>query len=122
MRGSSNFCQFYLVLSLFYSLQRGSNGFIAEKTILILCQGSRGVHYFPGGLILYQGSRGVHYFPGGLSNFFQGGIQMLISIETHIRTCYFPRWGVRTPNPPLDPHMGNVIITGQYLSQSRFYP
>ena len=36
MRGSRNFRQFYLVLSLFYSLQRGSNGFIAEKTILIL--------------------------------------------------------------------------------------
>ena len=49
MRGSRNFCQFYLVLSLFYSLQRGSNGFIAEKTLLILYQGSKGVHYFPGG-------------------------------------------------------------------------
>ena len=36
MRGSRNFCQFYLVLSLFYSLKRGSNGFIAEKAILIL--------------------------------------------------------------------------------------
>ena len=58
MRGSRDFCQSYLVLSLFYSLQRGSNGFIAAKTILIL----------------YQGSRGVHYFPGwGVSNFFQGG-------------------------------------------------
>ena len=57
MRGSRNFCQFYLVLSLFYCLQRGSNGFIAEKTILIL----------------YQGSRGVHCCPGG------GGVQMLIS-------------------------------------------
>ena len=34
----------------------------------------------------------VHYFPGGgvVSNFFQWGVQMLISIETHIRTCYFP--------------------------------
>ena len=42
MRGSRNFCHFYLVLSLFYSLKRGSNGFIAEKTILILYQGSRG--------------------------------------------------------------------------------
>ena len=40
----------------------------------------------------------------------------------HIRTCYFPGGGVvvRTPYPPLDPHMCNVIITGQYLSQSRF--
>ena len=49
MRGSKNFCQFYLVLSLFYSLKRGSNGFIAEKTILILYQGSRGGSLFSGG-------------------------------------------------------------------------
>ena len=42
MRGSRNFCQFYLVLSLSYSLKRGSNGFIAEKTIPILYKGSRG--------------------------------------------------------------------------------
>ena len=104
MRGSRDFCQSYLVLSLFYSLQRGSNGFIAEKTILTLYQGSRGVHYFPGG------GGGVKLFPGG-------GVQMLISLETHVRTCYFPG-GVRTPYPPLDPQMGNVIITGQYLSQS----
>ena len=103
MRGSRNFCQFYLVLSLFYSLQRGSNGFIAEKTKLILYQGFKAVHYFSG---------------GGVSNIFQGGGggQMLISLETHIHTCYFPG----TPYPSLDPHMGNVIITGQYLSQSRF--
>ena len=43
------FCQFYLVLSLFYSLQRGSNGFIAEKTILILYEGSRGGPLFSRG-------------------------------------------------------------------------
>ena len=42
MRGSRDFCQSYLDISLFYSLQRGSTGFIAEKTILILYQGSRG--------------------------------------------------------------------------------
>ena len=59
MRGSRNFCQFYLVLSLFYSLKRGSNGFIAEKTILILNKGSRGGPLISGG--------------GGVSNFFQGG-------------------------------------------------
>ena len=46
---------------------------------------------------------------------------MLISLETHVRTCYCPGvGGVWTPYPPLDPHMGNVIITGQYLLQSRF--
>ena len=82
MRGSRNFCQFHLVLSLFYSLKRGSNGFIAEK------------------IILYQGSRGGPlYSGGGVSNFFWvggGGVQMLISIETHIRT-YFPGGGCPVP-------------------------
>ena len=66
---------------------------------------------------------GVHYFTrgGGCQTFSRAGVQMLISLETHVRTCYFPGVGVvRTPYPPLDPHMGNVIITGQYLSQSRF--
>ena len=88
MSGSRNFCQFYLVLSLSYSLKRGSNGFIAEKTILILYKGSRGGPFFPGG-------GGVQLFPGG-----GGGGQMLISIETHIRTCYFPG-GVSGPPIPL---------------------
>ena len=57
MRESRNCCQFYLVLSLFYSLQRGSNGFIAEKTLLILYQGSKGGPLFSRG--------GVKLFPGG---------------------------------------------------------
>ena len=59
---------------------------------------------------------GVHYFPEGCQTFSRwGGVQMRISLETHVRTCYFPGvGGVRTPYPPLDPHMGNVIITGQY--------
>ena len=85
MRKSRNFCQFYLVLSLFYSLQRGSNGFIAEKTLLILCQGSKG---------------GPLFSRGGVSNFFQGGVQKLVSLETHIRTCYFPG-GVSKPPIPI---------------------
>ena len=104
MRGSRNFCQFYLVLILFYSLQRGPMVLLLRKLYLYFTKDPEGVNYFPGGVQLF--SRG-------------GGFQMLISIETHIRTCYFPG-GVRTPYPPLDHHMGNVIITGQYLSQSRF--
>ena len=103
MQGSREFWQFYLVLILFYRLQRDSNGFIAEKIYLYLTKDPE-VYYFPG--------RGVSYF-------FHGGVQMLIFIETHIRTCCFPR-GVRTPYPPLDPHMGNVIIMEQYLSQPGF--
>ena len=52
MRGSRIFFLFYLVLSLFYSLKKGSNGFIAEETDL------EQIHYFPKG-------GGVQLFPGG---------------------------------------------------------
>ena len=90
MSRSRNFCQFYLVLSLFYSLKRGSNGFIAEKTILLLYKGSRGGPLFSGG-------GGPTFFKGG------GGVQMLISIETHICTRYFPG-GVSGPPIPLWTH------------------
>ena len=68
---------FFLVLNLFYSSQRVSNGFITEKTIL------------------FQGSRGSPTFSRGG----EVGVQMLISIETHI-TCDFPS-GVWAPYPPL---------------------
>ena len=51
-----------------------------------------------------EGGGGSNLFPGG-SNFFPGGgggggVQMLISIETHICTCYFPG-GVSGPPIPL---------------------
>ena len=106
MRRSRNFCQFYLVLSLFYSLQRGPMVLLQRKLYLYFTKDPKGVHYFPG--------------RGGGCQTFSRGVQMLVSLETNIRTCYFPGGCVRTPYPPLDPHMGNVIITGQYLSQSRF--
>ena len=61
---------------------------------------------------------GVHYFPGGCPICSRGGPNANF-YRTHIHTYDFPG-GVRTPYPPLDPHMGNAIITGQYLSQSRF--
>ena len=105
MCGSRNFCQFYLVLSLFYSLKRGSNGFIAEKTILILYKGSRGGPLFSGG--------------GGVQLFSR--VQIQISIETHICTCYFPG---KCPDP-LSPsgsthgqchHNGTIFITVRPLT------
>ena len=103
MRGSRNFCQFYLALSLFYSLKRGSNGFIAEKTVLILYKGSRGGPLFSGG-------GGVQLFPGGGG---EGGPNAYFYRNSYTYLL-FSRGSVRTPYPPLDPHMGNVIITGQY--------
>ena len=67
----------------------------------------------PEGSIIFQGG-GVSIFPGGgggpNANFYRNPYTHLL----------FSKRGVQTPYPPLDPHMGNVIITGQYLSQSRF--
>ena len=77
----------FLDLKLFYSLQRGSNGFIAEKTML------------------FQGIRGGPTFRE--VQLFTGGIQMLISIEIDI-TCDFPGMRVHNPYPPLDPHMNDI--------------
>ena len=111
MRGSRNFCQFYLVLSLFYSLKRGSNGFLAEKTILILYQGSRGSPLYS-----FGGGGGYNFFQGGggpNANFYRNPYAYLL----------FSRGGGGGCPDPLSPSgsdMGNVIITGQYLSQSGF--
>ena len=63
----------FSVLNLFYSLHRGSNGLITEKTLLLyFSKDPEGVQNFPG--------------RGGVQLCFQGVIQMLISIETHT-TC-----------------------------------
>ena len=112
MSGSRNFCQFYLVLSLFYSLKRGSNGFIAEKTILIFYKGPKG-HYFPGA----GGGGGIQLFPGGGGGGGGGGPNANFYRNPYTYLL-FSRGNVRTPYPPLDPQLGNVIVRGQYLSQS----
>ena len=88
MRGSRDFCQSYLVLSLFYSLQRGPMVLLLRKLYLYITKDPEGFHYFPEG-------GGVKLFPGG------GGVQMLISLETHERTCYFPGFGMSGPPIPL---------------------
>ena len=65
---------------------------------------------------------GVHYFlGGGCQTFSRGGSPNSNFFRNPYKFLLFSRGGgVRTPYLPLDPHMGNVIITGQYLSQSRF--
>ena len=64
MCGSRIFCQFYLVLSLFY--RGGPMVFFAEKTILILNQGSRGGPLSSRGecQTLSRGGGDVKLFPG----------------------------------------------------------
>ena len=99
------FLSVLFIPQLIYSLKRGSNGFIAEKTTLILYQGSRGGPLFSGDPTFSRGGGGPN------ANSYRNPYTYLL----------FSRGGVvRTPYPPLDPRMGNVIITGQYLSQSGF--
>ena len=66
----------------------------------------------------------VHYFPGaggGAVQLFPGGVQMLNSIETHIRTSYFPG-GVSGPLSPSGSahgqchHNGTIFITVRPLT------
>ena len=85
---------------------------LLRKLNLYFTKDTEAVHYFPGG----GGGGG-----GGGSTFFQGGGGPNANFYRNPYTyLLFSRGGVRTPYPPLDPRMGNVIITGQYLSQSRF--
>ena len=108
MRGSRIFCQFYLVLSLFYSLQSGPNGFIAEKTIIII----------------YQGSRGGPLFSRGVSNFLQGvgkgpNANFYRNSYTYL---YFPEGGCPEPLSPSGSahgqchHNGTIFITVPLLT------
>ena len=67
---------------------------LLRKIYLYLTKDPEGPHYFPGGVQLFPG-RGV---PN--ANFYRNPYTYLL----------FSRGGVRTPYPPLDPYMGNVII------------
>ena len=109
MRGSRSICQFYLILSLFYSLQRGSNGFIAEKTILILTKDPEGIHYFQG---------------GGVFNLFQGGpnANFYRNPYTYLLFSRVGGGGVPDPQSPSESahgqghHNGTIFITVPLLT------
>ena len=66
------------------------------------------------GSIIFQGEGGVKLFPGG--------ILILISLETHVRTCYFPGGGGPDPLSPSGSahrqchHNGTVFITVPLLT------
>ena len=115
----------------FYQLQRGFGGRRQHARIQeflsvrfsphLILQFTEGVQWFycweNYTYTLPRIQRGSIIFQGGRSNFFPGGgIQMLISIETHIRTYYFPR-GCPDPLSPsgsahgLCHHNGTISIT-----------
>ena len=106
MCGSRDFCQSYLVLSLFYSVQRGSNGFIAEKNIIIL----------------YQGSRGGPLFSRGGQTFSRGGIPNANFCRNPCTYLLFSRRGCPDPLSPSGSahgqchHNGTILITVPLLT------
>ena len=70
---------------------------LLRKLYLYFTNDPEAVHYFPGGGGGGGGGGGdVQLFSRGGG----GGVQMLIFIETHICTCYFPG-GVSGPPIPL---------------------
>ena len=86
---------------------------LLRKLYLYFTKDPEAVHYFPGG-----GGGGDQLFSRGGGG---GGVQMLISIETHICTCYFPG---ECPDP-LSPsgsthgqchHNGTIFITVRPLT------
>ena len=80
---------------------------LLRKLYLYFTKDPEAVHYFPGG----GGGGGVQIFSRG-----GGGSKCYFYRNTYMYLL-FSRGSVRTPYTPLDPHVGNVIITGQYLSQ-----
>ena len=66
---------------------------LLRKLYLYFTKDPEAVHYFPG-------AGGVKLFRGGGGGGGGGGVLMLISIETQIRTCYFPG-GLSGPPIPL---------------------
>ena len=121
----------------FYQLQRGFGGrrqhSRIQEFLSVLFSPQLILQFTEGGLMvlwlrrlyLYftKDPEGVLYFPGGgVSNFFQGvGVQMLISLETHVRTCYFPG-GCPDPLSPSGSahgqclHNGSIFITVSLLT------
>ena len=67
-------------------------------------------------LCFTKDQEGVHYFPGG------GGVQMQISLKTHVRTGYFPGGGGPDPLSPSGSahgqchHNGTISITVPLLT------
>ena len=75
---------------------RGGLSPTARKQLNLFYSFTEGVQWlFQRELKFSKVSEGVQHFPGGGSNFFQGGgVQILISIETHI-PCDCPRGTLR---------------------------
>ena len=85
------FLFFFLVLNLFYTLQRGSNGFIPEKAIRVVQSGGGGgSNIFGGGgvqMLIFPGGVRTPYPPSGSAHdlsFFVNTVDL--SFMCHLRS------------------------------------
>ena len=101
MRGSRNFRQ-------------GGGGGGGGPGQLIL-QKSNG--QFQRNLSFFKVPEGIQHFPGG-SNFFQGGVQLLISYRNLYNLCFSGGRGSRPPVPPIRTSRGYSNEPSQWLVQS----
>ena len=99
----SRSCDYYILCDaqIQESLSEGERGGgrpdcrkTTATTLILIFNPQQILQFYRGGSSIFQGG-GVQLFPGG--------VQMLISIKTHI-TCDFPE-GSGPPVPPLDPRM-----------------
>ena len=102
-------CNYLPIFTAYFTVYRGGpTVLLLRKLYLYFTKDPEGVHYFPGG-------GGVKLFPGG-------GVQMLISLETHVRTCYFRGGGGPDPLSPSGSahgqchHNGTIFITVPLLT------
>ena len=109
MRGSRDFDSLSLSSAYFTVYRRGPMVLLLRKLYLYFTKDPEGVQYFPWG--------------GGCQTFSRGGgVQTLISLETHVRTCYFPGGGCPDPLSPSGSahgqchHNGTVFITVPLLT------
>ena len=117
----------------FYQLQRGFGGRRQHARIQdfssVLFSPQLILHFTEGGQMvlllrkLYFTLPRIQKSPlfswgGGGFQLLPGGPNVTFYRNPYMYLLFSRGGGVRTPYPLLDPHMGNFIITGQYLSQS----
>ena len=120
----------------FYQLQRGFGGWRQHAQIQgflsvlfspqLILQFTEGVKWFycweNYTYTLPRIQRGSIIFQGGCQTFPGRGVQMLISLETNVRTCYFPGGGCPDPLSPSGSahgqchHNGTIFITVPLLT------
>ena len=103
MRGSRNFCQ-GRSRSVWQKKALTTFFFFFFFSPQLILQKSNGK--FQRNIPFFKVPKGIQYFPGG-SNFFQGGVQLLIPYRNPYNLWF------STLSPPLDPHFAGIWHHGR---------